>query len=361
MSNAARILEVFSYPPPLSGWSVRIQFLKERLESMGHTCTVLNIGPSRAVPSPEYECVLGGADFVAKLWRFSRSGYRVHAHANGHSPKGLALALAALLVNALWGRRPVLTFHGGAAQTYFPRARTPLVMLPAFVAAFAAASRIVCNNEVVKNSLAAYGVHPSKISAIPAFSSEYFAFEPVVLPPAVEAFLTRWPETVFTYIRLRAIFYTDELMEAFETLARVRPSVGFLICGIGEHAEGDVATRFRSHLQGAALEDRVLCLADLERRSFLTALARAKVCVRSPTTDGVSSSVLEALTLRIPVVASENGNRPPGVITYAATDVADLVSKLTTVLDDRERIARHLPVITADDTLTLEVGLLIDP
>lgn len=361
MTRQARILQVSSYPPPMSGWSVRILFLRKRLEDTGHVCRVLNIGPSRAVPSPEYDCVLGPGDFVRKLWRFSREGFRVHAHTNGHSPKGLLLALVALLINAAWGRRPVLTFHGGAEQTYFPRSRTPLWMIPPFKVAFAAAHRIVCNNDVVRRGLAEYGVDSTKIAPIPAFSTEYLAFDPVDLPKEVETFLQRWPEIVFTYVRLRSIFYVDTLLDAFAELARARPGVGLVVCGVGEHAEGDVAATFKRRVQSEPFATRLLSLPDLERTKFLTALARAKVCVRTPTTDGVSSSVLEALALRVPVVASENGHRPSGVFTYPPTDAGALAAGIARVLDDHERVVRELPRIEAQDTLSREVDLLVSP
>lgn len=356
-----RVLQVSSYPPPLSGWSVRIQFLKARLEADGHVCTVLNIGPSRAVPSREYECVLGSRDYLAKLWRFSRRGFRVHAHVNGHSPKGLALALAAVVVNAWWKRRPVLTFHGGAAQSYFPRDRTPMWMYPAFVLLFGAASRIICNSDAVKSGLLGYGVRSDKIVPIPAFSTQYLAFDPVSLPPEIAAFLVARPELVFTYIRLRSVFYPETLMDAFERLAQANPRVGFLICGIGEHAEGDAARQFWTRANGPVLKDRIMVVADLERTTFLTVLAKARVCVRSPTTDGVSSSVLEALALRVPVVASENGHRPVGVITYDAENAQQLAEAVDRVLRDRDRIARELPPVAAEDTLSLEVRILTDP
>jgi hypothetical protein len=91
----SRILEVTSYPPPRAGWGIRVEFLKKRLEAEGHTCVVLNIGTSRNIPSDEYEMVLGGRDFVKKVWRYARQGYAVHAHANGDAVKGLLLALIA--------------------------------------------------------------------------------------------------------------------------------------------------------------------------------------------------------------------------------------------------------------------------
>ena len=70
-----RLLEVTSYPPPRAGWGIRVEFLKKRLEAEGHTCVVLNISTSRNIPSAEYETVLGGGDFLRKVWRFARQGF----------------------------------------------------------------------------------------------------------------------------------------------------------------------------------------------------------------------------------------------------------------------------------------------
>lgn len=358
MRTTARILEVSSFPPPLSGWSVRIQFLKERLEREGHVCTVLNIGPSRRVPSDQYECVLGPVDFVRKLWGFSARGYRVHAHVNGHSVKGLALATVAMVVNRLRGRRPILTFHGGAEQSYFPRLRGSAAAAWAFRAMFALADRIVCNSEAVKAGIVDYGVEPSRITPIPAFSTDYMRFEPEPLPESLEQFRSRWNEFVFTYIRLRAVFHPDVLLDGFARLATMRPGVGFFVCGVGEHAEPEALQAFRLRAERHPLAERLMVVDELPRTQFLSLLGRAHVCVRSPTTDGVSSSVLEALALRVPVVASENGHRPAGVLTYPARDAVTLADTVAHVLDHRPAVVAAIPEITAPDTIADEVRLL---
>jgi hypothetical protein len=81
--------------------------------------------------------------------------------------------------------------------------------------------------------------------------------------------------------------------------------------------------------------------------------------VRTPPADGVSSSVLEALALRIPVIAAENGSRPDGVLTFAATDVQSLSAQLLHVLANSAEIVAALPPLTIRDTLDDEARLLI--
>src|SRR5688500_19021607 len=124
---SAKILEISPYPPPRSGWSVRVQFLMKHLEAHGHECAVLNTGTNRRVPSDEYETFLGGVDYVRKVWRFSRRGFVVHMHVNGASWKGLILAILAQVVGLASGRRGFLTFHAGIEQVYFPRPKYPLL------------------------------------------------------------------------------------------------------------------------------------------------------------------------------------------------------------------------------------------
>ena len=62
-----KILEIGSYPPPNSGWSVRIKYLKDAFNNNGYTCQVLNLGKNRAVKSSEYIDVQGGLDYLKKL------------------------------------------------------------------------------------------------------------------------------------------------------------------------------------------------------------------------------------------------------------------------------------------------------
>src|SRR4029078_2630133 len=63
---------------------------------------------------------------------------------------------------------------------------------------------------------------------------------------------------------------------------------------------------------------------------------------RPPACDGVSASVLESLALGIPVIASENGTRPPGVITYREEDVAELCGRLLRLIGNREAVREEL-------------------
>ena len=145
----AKILEITSYPPPRAGWGVRVEFLKNYLQAAGHECVVLNTGRSRKIASTEYESVLSGADYVRKVWRFTRAGFTSHVHINGSTAKGLVLTIAAQMLNLICGKRCALTFHAGVQQVYFPRSQAPLLW-PIFWLMFTLPRTIICNSDEVK-------------------------------------------------------------------------------------------------------------------------------------------------------------------------------------------------------------------
>lgn len=357
-SRPAQILEITSYPPPRAGWGIRVEYLKARLEQEGHRCVVLNIGTSRNIPSDQYETVLGGRDFVEKVWRFTGQGYTVHAHANGDAIKGTLLALVAQVLGLLRGRRPVLTFHAGAIQRYFPRRRS-WALAPLYWLLFALPRHIICNSDAVKSCIRGYGVPARKIVPIPAFSRQYLQFRPVALPDTLERFYARFQTVVFTYIRLRPLFYPLTLVDGMGTLMARRPDVGVVVCGAsGGHFEPDLRRDFEARIEQRGLADRLCILEDLDHDAFLTALQRSTLYLRTPITDGVASSVMEALALGIPVVACENGTRPKGVPTYPADDADRMAAAVEDVIVHREAAVAAQADVEVPDTLADEIALL---
>ena len=356
-SNGVKILQITSYPPPRAGWGVRVEFLKKRLEAEDHVCTVLNIGRSRTIPSPEYETVMGGLDYLVKVWRFSRRGFVVHMHVNGEAEVGFILALAAEVINLVWGKRCFLTFHAGIDQEYFPRPKSPW-LLPMYWVLFSIPRRIICNSNAVKEKIVEYGVPPEKIVPIPAFSTQYIDRVSTPLPPAVADFFARFPKVVLTYIRIRPGFYLDTMIDGFATVAAADPEAGLAVIGLSGDVNEDLLAAFHERIAGHGLGDRICLIDDLTHDEFLEAVSRSALCLRTPTTDGVSSSVLESLALGVPVVGSENGSRPAGVITYAATDASDMAAKTLHVLRSREAVVAAMPRPELRDTLADEVAVL---
>ena len=108
------------------------------------------------------------------------------------------------------------------------------------------------------------------------------------------------------------------------------------------------------------IRHRIHIVDDLDHDTFLEALGRSTLYLRSHLSDGVCSSVMEALTLGVPVVASENGTRPEGVIRYPAKDSGQLATILATALDRRHELAANVKRPEVADTLRVETDLLVE-
>ncbi|MEK7331707.1 MAG: glycosyltransferase, partial [Candidatus Eisenbacteria bacterium] len=315
---------------------------------------VLNIGESRRIPSDEYLHVLGLWDFVVKVVGFVRRGYTVHTHINGDGNKGWYLALTAELVCRLWGRPLVLTFHAGPVQRYFPRERsgafTPLLWL-----LLKLPRRIICNDHHVQRSLLTYGVPAEKIRPIPAFSRQYLQYQPAGLDPELERFVKSHAPLLVVYFFLRPEFFVESLIEALAALARRHPGLGAVMVGGGSDQPG-----VPERLAAAGIEAHVHCAGDLDHDRFMTLLARAHFYVRTPSKDGVCSSVLEALSLGVPVVASENGRRPESVITFPPDDGAALARTLEEAWARYEAVRAAVRRPAVRDTVAEEAALLLE-
>jgi glycosyltransferase involved in cell wall biosynthesis len=95
----------------------------------------------------------------------------------------------------------------------------------------------------------------------------------------------------------------------------------------------------------------LLLLGNLTHDHFLTLLSRCFICLRTPACDGVAASVLESIALAVPVVASENGRRPAGVVTYSDTDAVDMSEKLIYVSRHYQEVKGSLSLAAGDDNV----------
>lgn len=356
MSKKVKILQIGPYPPPGTGWSIRIKMLKKYIERAGHTCVVMNTNKNRKAASAEFVPVLGAWDYFKKVVYYCAQGYLVHMHINGKSTKSPLLALIAEFVSLLFGRRAVLTFHAGVKQDYFPK-QNKFWLDSTFRLIFLLAKKIVCNNEEVKALIAAYGISPKKIVPIPAFCLEYLE-DKAQLPEALAEFMRTHQPALCSYIYVRHDFNLDFVFAAMQNVLQHWPGLG--IVWMGADRESQVLQR---NLREHGLEHCSYIAGDLDHGDFLAVLEASAAYVRTPVVDGVSSSVLEALMLGATVVASENGSRPVGVLTYEDGNIASFAQTLLRIpLAQNGKPALDKVALAAKwdvrDTLKKEIDLL---
>ena len=323
-----RILQIGNYPPPFCGWAVQTKLLVEEIRRRGHICVVLNINENRRKKSTEYVGVQNSFDYVQKLVRFALKGYRFQVHVNGQSKPGYVLALVASVIGRLAGMPVLLCWRGGLQQRFFPRLEA-LAPRWAFQLLFRLAGKISCNSNVVKEAIVLHGIQSSKVATIPGFSSRHLIFTEKPLGERIEGFLSSHHPIFFCYVSFRREYELPMLREAMLLFLRRYPRAGFIWLGFPDKELPLVNT----YVNGWPSHERqcLLLLGNLAHDEFLTLLRRSSAYIRTPACDGVSASILESLALGIPVVACENGHRPPGVIRYRESDAADLCAKLVSI------------------------------
>lgn len=136
------------------------------------------------------------------------------------------------------------------------------------------------------------------------------------------------------------------------------PQAGLVVVGTesdGSPMEADI----RRRISAAGLESHIFDVPSMSHDEFRTAMKRCAIYIRTPITDGVCSSVLEALSYKLPVVAAENGSRPPSVIPYIADDPQDLATQVANTLTHLDQVRQQIVKPVIQDTLSDEVNLLI--
>ncbi len=356
MKQKVKILQIGPYPPPGTGWSVRIKMLKKYIARAGHECVVMNTNKNRKAASGEFVAVHGAWDYFKKVVRYCAQGYLVHVHLNGKSTKSPVLALIAETVSLLFGRRAVLTFHAGVKQDYFPK-QNKFWWDGAFRVIFLLAKKIVCNNDEVKALIADYGIAPEKIVPIPAFCLEYLE-DKAQLPQHLADFVGEHQPTLCSYIYMRSDFNLDFVFAAVQRVLQHWPNLGVVWMGADRESQA-----LQESLRRHGLEQCSIIAGDLEHGDFLAMLEASAAYVRTPVVDGVSSSVLEALMLGATVVASENGSRPAGVLTYEDGNISSFTQTLLRIpLSQNNKPELDKAALAAKwgvrDTLREEIELL---
>ena len=348
MRDKVKILQIGNYPPPMCGWAIQTTLVTDELRRRGYVCDVLKINEGRQVKDPSYVDVQNGRDYLFKVLRFAFRKYRLNVHVNGMSKKGYILALIAVLAGRLVFHPTLVTFHGGLSQDYFPRPDSARLRL-AFWLLFTLAGGIACDSAEIKQAIVAYGIDHEKVSAIATFSTQYPHFTPAKLAPEIENFLAQRDPVFFCYVSFRTEYRLEILRAGMAKFRKLYPRAGFLWLGF----PGKEMQAARTFVEAWPEQERqaLLLIGNLAHDEFLTLMSRCFACLRTPACDGVAASVLESLTLNIPVVASENGRRPAGVITYEEMSADDMVGKLCYVAENYQQVKARTRFVDTEDNI----------
>jgi glycosyltransferase involved in cell wall biosynthesis len=318
--------------------------LRRELEARGWDCLVMNLNENRRVKSEEYIDVQSGADYFKKVLKHVRRRFGVHVRVNGETRKGYVLALVALVLARFFGCPALLTYCGGHKQAFFPAPKGSFRYF-AFALLFRIPTRIYCNSEAVKRSVLTSGVNGDTVVPIPHFSAQYVEFEQAALPGSVETFCRQHRGTFFIYVCFRESYKLQSLAEAVRRFRAQFPEIGFLLVGAPERE----LPLLKEFFKNQGLEDAVCIQGSVPHALFLTMMTGSLAYIRIPLTDGVCSSVLEALRLKVPVLASDNCARPAGAELWKAGDVESLLKLMSEAVTNRKAMVARIPEIDIED------------
>ena len=325
-----KILLIGPYPPPHGGISVHVLGAYRQLTEAGVPCRVLH---TERRPEQSGVCARAWqwARFVWELLRHASQGWTLHLHTNGHNWKSWVLAGLC----GLTGRRKsrcLLTLHSGMAPAYLrsaPASRRLMVRL-----ACSLFVRVVCVSPEIRAAVLELGVSPEHIDVLPAYLAP--RKRAVSLDTNLVEWLAGHRPILSTTLFFRPEYGFELLLDGLASLRRRHPGLGCLVMGSGEQR-----AQAERQIRAKNLEHNVVLLGDVDHDTCLSLIGASNVFVRPTLQDADSVSVREALSMGIPVVASDTGTRPAGVTLFKTGNVDDMLLKLDLALATPIEIRRH--------------------
>ena len=328
------------YPPPYGGVSVHIKRLFHRLKDSGYVPRVYcqPLPPDRIEPG----IIPTRGRFTWKWWLLEQSWRPqpaiIHCHDGWHWSFDLWWMV-------LRGKRVVMTLHDQLTHTKF--ADTPAISQRA-------ARLLFCSPRVewiavsanVHEQLLELGARPEKIQIIPAF----------ILPPQAESNRTTLPDALkhfadqhrpllVTYgwhLWLDAngqdVYGFDLCIELVRALKLEFSGIGLVIL-LPQIGDANYFQELQCRVREFNLQTNILFWTEpLDEPHRLW--ARADVFVRATITDGDALSVREALSLCVPVVASDASPRPDGVVLVPMRNLNALRAAVQNIILNQSNVVR---------------------
>jgi glycosyltransferase involved in cell wall biosynthesis len=339
MSSAAlKLVLVGPYPPPHGGISVHVATAQRLLSEAGVDCRVIDVTRPEADAGPGRGRRRGwraGWALAGEVRRYARGGFTPHVHANGHSARSWLQVLGC----GIAGRRAparLLTLHSGMLPRHLADGGAAARGLARL--ALARYDRVLCVNEEIRDSLRTLGVPAARLEVAPAYLPAPRARRE--LPDLLRGWIDGHRPLVSTALFFRPEYGFELLVEALRDVRAAHPRLGCLVLGDGEGSAAGARALAR-----AGAREWVLLAGDVPHPLCLALIARSDLFVRPALADGDAISVREALALAVPVVASDAGPRPEGVVRFRSGDAGDLARRIAGALGaPRPRAAAAEPV-----------------
>lgn len=314
------VLLLGPFPPPEGGVARNVAAIRDAVIGEGGECTVVctTRNSSRSekdnifVPRNPFEFVYRVRKHKADL---------VHLHIGGRLNIRIFFLFAlCLMINR---HSAIVTIHSGELG---------ILSLPRH---YAVALRhllnrfrwIIAVNRQIAAALENLGVNPTIIQVISPFVPPNILTEQI--PEHLNGFMSSANPLLVSVGGLEPEYDIEVQIDALRLLIHRFPKIGLIIIGSGKSEY-----QLRERILEARLQNRVLIAGELPHPLTATIIRTANLLLRTTKFDGDSISVREALHFGIPVVATDNGMRPEGVVCIPTpADKEHLAQAIVATLD----------------------------
>jgi glycosyltransferase involved in cell wall biosynthesis len=307
-----RILQLGPYPPPHGGVQSNLVAIHRLLRDKGISSRIVNITRYRQRSDGEVYYPRNWLELLALLLILRYD--IVHIHIGGTVTMRL-LGLS-LLCCLLPGRKAVLTFHsGGYPASKEGRDARPRT-LRGFV--FRRFDRIIGVNPDIVRLFGAFGVRSDRVRLIyPHALPSELPDRP--LPQSLDDFFATHRPVLISVGLLEPEYDLPRQIEVLGLIRARHPQAGLVLIG-----SGSLEATLRAAIGRTTYAPHVLLCGDVPHDDTLLAIAASDLCLRTTVYDGDSIFVREALHLGVPIIATDTGMRPDGVLLVPFSDTQAL-------------------------------------
>ncbi len=313
------VLQLGPFPPPHGGVQTNLVAIRDHLRRHGIRAPEINLTRHRRQNADDVFYPTSALEVIRLL--FSIKADVIHLHFGGElTPRLLGLCLVCCLIP---GRRVVLTFHSGGYPSG-SGGRAQSRSLQGWV--LRRPEAVVAVNEEIAAWFRRLGVNERRIRVICPFA-------PVAVPhdgpqrEDIRQFIAAHSPVLTTVGLLEPEYDLAVQIRALAAIRSRHPRAGLAIVGSGS-LEADLRAMIHSHPARA----HILLCGDVAHSDTVGLIAESDLFLRTTLYDGDSVSVREALQIGVPVIATDNGMRPAGVVLVPRSDENALLGAIDRTL-----------------------------
>ncbi len=338
-----RVVQLGPFPPPHGGVQTNLVAIRDYVRLQGSLCAVINITRHRQVEQDDVYFPKSSAELI---WDLFRTRYDVvHLHIGGGIPARVqALALAAASVP--WAKS-VLTLHsGGFPSSEEGRSAAPNSLLAFVLRRF---RYVIGVNQEMIEFFVRLGVPRSRTRLILPHSVA-LAQMADRLPEPLASFFADHDQILVAVCGLEPEYDIPRQIEAMKRVLQKFPKAGLAVLGSGSQK-----AVLEQQVSSSGYSEHILMCGDVPHAVTLKAIAESDILLRTTLYDGDAISIREALYLRTPVIATDNGMRPDGVRLIPIGDIDSLVLAIEQIFSGDH--AHQLPAERDDQNLAAVFAL----